>query len=202
MFSGIIEAKGKISAIEFDKDSARLTIDAGGLSMDDVKLGDSIAVSGACLTVVEFNQTSFTVDVSQETLKLTTLGEKHQQSSVNLEKALMVSDRLGGHIVTGHVDGVGEVVGREMLDDYVKYVVQAPKDISRYIAKKGSICVDGISLTVNEVDDTRFELMIIPHTLAMTTLGDTSPGAKVNLEIDIVARYCERLLDTASVVEQ
>ena len=202
MFSGIIEAKGKISAIEFDKDSARITIEAGGLSMSDVKLGDSIAVSGACLTVVEFNEVSFTVDVSQETLKLTTLGEKQQQSSVNLEKALMVSDRLGGHIVTGHVDGVGEIVNREMLDDYAKYVVRAPKDISRYIAKKGSICVDGISLTVNEVDETCFELMIIPHTLAMTTLGDTSPGTKVNLEIDIVARYCERLLDTTSVVEQ
>ena len=202
MFSGIIEAKGKISAIEFDKDSARLTIDAGGMSMGDVKLGDSIAVSGACLTVVEFDTSSFRVDVSVETLKLTTLGEKQQQSTVNLEKALMVSDRLGGHIVTGHVDGVGEIVSREMLDDYVKYVVEAPADISRYIAKKGSICVDGISLTVNEVLDNRFELMIIPHTLSMTTLGDTSPGAKVNLEIDVVARYCERLLDTASDVEQ
>ncbi|MGR8948747.1 MAG: riboflavin synthase [Gammaproteobacteria bacterium] len=196
MFSGIIEAKGTIKALEFNKDSARLSINAGGLAMDDVKLGDSIAVSGACLTVVDFDAKSFTVDVSEETLKLTTLGDKQQGSDVNLEKALMVSDRLGGHIVTGHVDGVGTVVQREDLDDYVKYTVEAPSQLSRYIAKKGSICVDGISLTVNAVNNNHFELMIIPHTLTVTTLGQTSPNSKVNLEIDVVARYCERLLET------
>ena len=198
MFSGIIESKGSIKSIEFDQDSARVTINAGGLSMDDVGLGDSICVSGACLTVVSFDETSFSVDVSQETLKLTTLGDKSEGSEVNLEKALKVSDRLGGHIVTGHVDGIGIVVERDTLEDYVKYVVEAPPELSRYIAKKGSVCVDGISLTVNEVSDSRFELMIIPHTLTVTTLGQTSVSSKVNLEIDIVARYCERLLNASS----
>ena len=196
MFSGIIEAKGSIQSIQFNQDAARITINAGGLSMDDVQLGDSIAVSGACLTVIEFDENSFTVDVSQETLKLTTLGDKSETSEVNLEKALLVSDRLGGHIVTGHVDGIGILLQRDTLDDYVKYVIEAPAALSRYIAKKGSICVDGISLTVNAVTGNQFELMIIPHTLAVTTLGQTSVSAKVNLEIDIVARYCERLLES------
>ena len=198
MFSGIIESKGSIKSIEFEQDSARVTINAGGLSMDDVGLGDSICVSGACLTVVAFDKTSFSVDVSQETLKLTTLGDKSEGSEVNLEKALKVSDRLGGHIVTGHVDGIGIVTERDVLDEYVKYVVEAPAELSRYIAKKGSVCVDGISLTVNEVSENRFELMIIPHTLTVTTLGQTSVSSKVNLEIDIVARYCERLLNASS----
>ena len=197
MFSGIIESTGSIKKIAFEKSAARIMIEAGGLSMDDVDLGDSICVSGACLTVIEFDSESFTVDVSQETLKLTTLGDKSEGSLVNLEKALKVSDRLDGHIVTGHVDGIGIVCQRDEVDDYVKYVIEAPSALSRYIAKKGSICVDGISLTVNEVAENRFELMIIPHTLSVTTLGQTSVSTKVNLEIDIVARYCERLLDTS-----
>lgn len=196
MFSGIIEAKGEIQKISLDGDSARITIAAGGLSMDDVTLGDSIACSGACLTVVDFDQSSFSVDVSSETLKLTTIGQLTSGSAVNLEKALLVSARLGGHIVTGHVDGVGEVVQKEQLSEYVRFVIEAPSSLSKYIAKKGSICVDGISLTVNEVDENRFELMIIPHTLSVTTLGQTLVGTQVNLEIDVVARYCERLLDT------
>ncbi len=196
MFSGIIEAKGEIQKISLDGDSARITIAAGGLSMDDVTLGDSIACSGACLTVVDFDKSSFSVDVSSETLKLTTIGQLASGSAVNLEKALLVSARLGGHIVTGHVDGVGEVVQKEQLSEYVRFVIEAPSSLSKYIAKKGSICVDGISLTVNEVDENRFELMIIPHTLSVTTLGQTLVGTQVNLEIDVVARYCERLLDT------
>lgn len=198
MFSGIIEAIGEIQDISLNNDSARLIINANTLSMEDVKLGDSIAVSGACLTVVEFDQTSFGVDVSQETLKLTTLQHLRAGSAVNLEKALLVSARLGGHIVTGHVDGLGEVLEREQLSDYVRYTVRAPAILSRYIAKKGSICIDGISLTVNEVSGHQFEIMIIPHTLSSTTLGQTLAGAEVNLEIDVVARYCERLLDSQS----
>ena len=134
--------------------------------------------------------------VSSETLKLTTIGQLASGSAVNLEKALLVSARLGGHIVTGHVDGVGEVVQKEQLSEYVRFVIEAPSSLSKYIAKKGSVCVDGISLTVNEVDENRFELMIIPHTLSVTTLGQTLVGTQVNLEIDVVARYCERLLDT------
>lgn len=195
MFSGIIEAQGEIRDISLNGDSARIAIAAGELSMDDVTLGDSIACSGACLTVVEFDDTSFSVDVSSETLKLTTIGQLSPGSAVNLEKALLVSARLGGHIVTGHIDGVGEVVEKEELSDYVRFAIEAPLALSKYIAKKGSICVDGISLTVNEVDGNRFELMIIPHTLAVTTLGQTLVGSQVNLEIDVVARYCERLLD-------
>lgn len=195
MFSGIIEAQGEIRDISLNGDSARIAIAAGELPMDDVTLGDSIACSGACLTVVEFDDTSFSVDVSSETLKLTTIGQLSPGSAVNLEKALLVSARLGGHIVTGHIDGVGEVVEKEELSDYVRFAIEAPSTLSKYIAKKGSICVDGISLTVNEVDGNRFELMIIPHTLAVTTLGQTLVGSQVNLEIDVVARYCERLLD-------
>ena len=196
MFSGIIEATGEVKDISLTGDSARLIINARALSMDDVKLGDSIAVAGACLTVTAFDQASFSVDVSQETLKLTTLGHLRPGSTVNLEKALLVSARLGGHIVTGHVDGMGKVLEREQLSDYVRYTVQAPEAISRYIAKKGSICVDGISLTVNEVSENQFELLIIPHTLSATTLGQTLVSDEVNLEIDVVARYCERLLDS------
>ena len=195
MFSGIIEAQGEITDISLDGDSARMTIAAGNLSMDDVQLGDSISCSGACLTVVDFDANSFSVDVSSETLKLTTLGGLSAGSAVNLEKALLVSARLGGHIVTGHIDGVGTVLEKEPLNEYVRFSVEAPSALSKYIAKKGSVCVDGISLTVNEVEANKFELMIIPHTLLVTTLGETRVGSQVNLEIDVVARYCERLLD-------
>ena len=195
MFSGIIEAQGEITDISLDGDSARMTIAAGNLSMDDVQLGDSISCSGACLTVVDFDAKSFSVDVSSETLKLTTLGGLKAGSAVNLEKALLVSARLGGHIVTGHIDGVSKVLEKEQLDEYVRFSVEAPSELSKYIAKKGSVCVDGISLTVNEVKANQFELMIIPHTLSVTTLGDTRVGSQVNLEIDVVARYCDRLLD-------
>ena len=195
MFSGIIESMGEIKEISLNGDSARVSIEARDLSMDDVKIGDSIACSGECLTVASFDESSFEVDVSSETLKLTTLGHMKPGSTVNLEKALLVSARLGGHIVTGHVDGVGEVLEQEKLSEYVRFTVRAPAELSRYIAKKGSVCVDGISLTVNEVKGDQFELMIIPHTLSVTTLGQTLVGTEVNLEIDVVARYCERLLD-------
>ncbi|MDA0821522.1 MAG: riboflavin synthase [Proteobacteria bacterium] len=194
MFTGIIEALGTIARIETASSSARISIASKQLDLNDVKLGDSIAVSGPCLTVVEFSSEVFVVDVSSETLAKTTIGKKKIGDSVNLEKAMRLSDRLGGHIVSGHVDGVGSVIERTKLDGYVKFKIQSPIELAKYIAAKGSVCVDGISLTVNAVEGATFELMIIPHTLKETTLGDARPGHEVNLEIDIVARYLEQLL--------
>lgn len=199
MFTGIIQALGKITRIDRGADSARIEINAGGLDLDDVKLGDSIAVSGPCLTVIEFDANSFAVDVSMETLERTTLGGKRVGTAVNLEKALRLSDRLGGHLVSGHVDGVGRVIERTAVDGYVRFRIDAPRALAKYFAEKGSISVDGVSLTVNAVSGTSFELMIIPHTLQETTLGALAGGDPVNLEIDLVARYLERLssYDTA-----
>jgi riboflavin synthase len=193
MFTGIIQALGKISRIDKSADSARIEISAGGLDLGDVKLGDSIAVSGPCLTVIEFDADSFAVDVSTETLERTTLGSKRVGTAVNLEKALRLSDRLGGHLVSGHVDGVGRVVERAAVDGYVRFRIDAPQALAKYFAEKGSVSVDGVSLTVNAVSGTTFELMIIPHTLQETTLGSLAGGDPVNLEIDLVARYLERL---------
>ncbi len=193
MFTGIIQSVGEIARIVDEGESARVTIAAGGLPLDDVGLGDSIAVSGPCLTVVEISDGHFTVDVSKETLSRTTLGAARTRTRVNLEKALRLSDRLGGHLVTGHVDGIGEVVERSELRDYVRFRIAAPAALARYIAEKGSICVDGVSLTVNAVAGRAFDLMIIPHTLQETTLGALAVAGRVNLEIDLVARYIERL---------
>ena len=193
MFTGIIQALGKIARIDRGADSARIEIAAGGLDLGDVKLGDSIAVSGPCLTVIEFDSKRFAVDVSTETLERTTLGGKRVGAPVNLEKALRLSDRLGGHLVSGHVDGVGRVLECAALDDYVRFRIYAPRPLAKYFAEKGSVSVDGVSLTVNAVSGTTFELMIIPHTLQETTLGSLASGDPVNLEIDLVARYLERL---------
>lgn len=198
MFTGIVQAVGQVNRIENAGDSARFVIGAGPLQLDDVKLGDSIAVSGPCLTVIEKIDQAFAVDVSGETLARTTLGDKRVGDPVNLEKALRVSDHLGGHLVTGHVDGVGVVASRGNLSEYVSFRVRAPTELAKYIASKGSISVDGVSLTVNAVEAETFDLMIIPHTLQETTLGKLNQGDKVNLEIDIVARYIERLSDFAT----
>jgi len=193
MFTGIVKALGTVARIENGEASARMSIAAGGLDLTDVKLGDSIAVSGPCLTVIAKSGDQFVVDVSSETLARTTLGAKQIGAAVNLEKALRLSDRLGGHLVSGHVDGLGAVIDKAVLEDYVQFRIEAPAALARYIAAKGSISVDGVSLTVNTVDANEFDLMIIPHTLAETTLGDLDPGQNVNLEIDLVARYLERL---------
>jgi len=165
------------------------------MTLDDVRLGDSIAVSGPCLTVVALAADTFDVDVSIETLARTTLGERKAGDAVNLEKALRLSDRLGGHLVSGHVDGVGVVAERETLADYVRFALEAPPELARYIAMKGSITVDGVSLTVNAVAGRRFDILTIPHTLSRTTLGGLASGARVNLEVDLLARYLERLLE-------
>lgn len=194
MFTGIVQATGEIRQIERRGGDVRLRIATGKLPLGDVKRGDSIATSGVCLTVVEQGSDWFGADVSLETLSLTTLGGLGTGSRVNLEKSLGVSDRLGGHIVSGHVDGVGEVVSSNADARSVRYRMRAPAALARYIARKGSICVDGVSLTVNAVDGAEFELNIIPATMGETVFGEYRPGTRVNLEVDLVARYLERLL--------
>lgn len=172
----------------------RLRIETGKLGLSDVALGDSIATSGVCLTVIELPGDGFWADVSGETLAHTTLGELHTGDPVNLEKALTPTSRLGGHLVSGHVDGVGEVLSRWTEGRSERFRMAAPDALARYIAARGSVCVDGISLTVNTVEANAFELNIVPHTLAETTMGDFGPGRRFNLEVDIIARYLERLL--------
>ncbi|MEZ5543183.1 MAG: riboflavin synthase [Pseudomonadota bacterium] len=194
MFTGIIQAVGKIAALERRGGDVRIAIQAGKLPLAGVGLGDSIAVSGVCLTVVEKDAQSFQADVSGETLGLTTLGELAPGSTVNLELALTLATRLGGHLVSGHVDGIGTVTDRHEDSRSVRFTVRAPDALARYIAVKGSICVDGVSLTVNAVEGAAFELNIVPHTLAETTLQAYRPGRRVNLEVDLIARYLERLL--------
>jgi len=194
MFTGIILAVGQIRKLEPKGGDLRLTIATGKLPMGGTQLGDSIAVSGVCLTAVALGADWFSADVSRETLSRTTLGEAGVGAVVNLEPALTPTTRLGGHIVSGHVDGVGTVLERYPDGRSERFVIEAPAELAKYIAEKGSIGVDGISLTVNQVDGARFGLNIVPHTLAETTLGETRPGKRVNLEVDLIARYLERLL--------
>jgi riboflavin synthase len=194
MFTGIISAIGDITKLEERAGDARLTIRTGSLSLGDVQLGDSIACNGACLTVIELTGEGFVADVSVETLTLTTIGNWQTGSRINLEKAMRATDRLGGHIVSGHIDGIGEVVALEEDARSWRFRMRAPREIAKYIAHKGSITLDGTSLTVNIVDGAEFELNIIPHTMTHTVMGDYKVGSKVNLEVDLVARYLERLL--------
>lgn len=194
MFTGIIQAVGRVRAMEPKGGDARLRIATGSLELADVGIGDSIAVSGVCLTAVGLPGDSFWADVSGETLARTVFRELRPGSRVNLEKALTPTTRLGGHLVSGHVDGVGEVVERYDDGRSVRIHVQAPEMLARYIAEKGSICVDGVSLTVNAVRGARFELNIVPHTLQQTTMDEYRIGRRVNLEVDLLARYLERLM--------
>jgi riboflavin synthase len=187
MFTGIVQAVGTIEAVAKRGGGARLVVDAGALDLAGVAIGDSICVQGACLTVAARTGRKLTFDVSRETLDCT--AGLARAGNVNLEKALRVGDPLGGHLVTGHVDGVATVAARE--DGMVAF--RAPKALARYIARKGSVCVDGVSLTVNRVKGALFEVNLIPHTLEATTLARLAPGARVNLEIDLLARYVERL---------
>lgn len=194
MFTGIIEAIGEITAMTQKGGDVRLSVKTGKLDLSDVALGDSIAVNGVCLTAVELPGDGFSADVSNETLSLTSLGSLKTGSRVNLEKALTMQTRLGGHMVSGHVDGLGEVVERHDDARSVRFTIQAPDELARYIAHKGSITVDGTSLTVNAVDGNSFELNIVPHTLQETIMDSYRQGSKINLEVDLVARYLERLL--------
>ncbi|THB70461.1 MAG: riboflavin synthase [Gammaproteobacteria bacterium] len=194
MFTGIVEDIGKIAQLQDSGGDVRLEVAVGKMPLTDVNLGDSIAVNGVCLTVTDLSATSFWADVSKESLNKTSLAIARAGTEVNLEKALMPTSRMGGHIVSGHVDGLGEVVSRNNDARSVKFKIKAPAQIAKYIAAKGSITVDGISLTINEVDGDLFSLNIIPQTLKETTLNNANPGRKVNLEVDIIARYLERLL--------
>lgn len=194
MFTGIILAVGKISVIERKSGDCRLTVATGKLPLQDVALGDSIAVNGVCLTAVELGKNHFCADVSNETLSRTILNIAMVGTPVNLELALTPSARLGGHIVSGHVDGIGTITEKQADGRSFRFTCKAPDNLAKYIAEKGSICINGISLTVNEVDGAVFSVNIVPHTLEETTLGDAVVGTKVNLEVDLLARYIERLI--------
>ncbi|QQZ30618.1 riboflavin synthase [Thiothrix subterranea] len=194
MFTGIIESIGTIRDMQPKGGDMRLTIATGKLDMNDVALGDSIAVNGVCLTAVALDSGSFSADVSRETLSLTSLGHLARGSKVNLEKALTLQTRLGGHLVSGHVDGLGEVISRHDDARSVRFRIRAPAQLAKYIAAKGSITMDGTSLTVNKVEGSTFELNIVPHTLSETIIADYRSGTAVNLEVDVIARYLERLL--------
>lgn len=191
MFTGIIQSVGAITQATPVGQDIQLVIATQGLDMQDVQLGDSIAVNGVCLTVIAFNQNQFQVHVSHETLSVTVGLDKPQ--AVNLEKALRLSDRLGGHLVSGHVDGIGEVISFEQLGDCWKLDIRAPHAIAKYIAVKGSICVNGVSLTVNSIAHDVFSMNLIPHTLEKTMLHQVKVGQRVNLEVDQIARYVERM---------
>ncbi|MDA7088136.1 riboflavin synthase [Pseudomonas sp. SA3-5] len=194
MFTGIIESIGSIRALTPKGGDVRVYVATGKLDLGDVKLGDSIAVNGVCLTAVALPGDGFWADVSRETLARTAFIDLKPGSPVNLEKALTPSSRLGGHLVSGHIDGVGEVIARADNARAVQFTIRAPRELAKYIAHKGSITVDGTSLTVNAVNGAEFELTIVPHTLAETIMVDYRPGQQVNLEVDLLARYLERLL--------
>ncbi len=194
MFTGIIEALGSVDSLQLQGGEWRLRVRSESLDFADVGLGDSIAVNGVCLTVTQLAPHGFAADVSNETMQLTTLHGLHTGSRVNLEKALTPVKRLGGHIVSGHVDGVGELLARRPDGASIRMDFRAPAALARYIAQKGSICIDGTSLTVNTVNGATFSINVIPHTQAQTILQDYREGQQVNLEVDLIARYLERLM--------
>ncbi len=193
MFTGIVSGVGQITEKLDLKDSVKLGITCPKFGVDDIKIGDSIAVSGACLTVVSKSKNGFSVDVSIETLNQTTIGEKIEGGFVNLEKSMKLEDRFGGHLVTGHVDDIAKVIKKKELSEYVLFQIEPPFELMKYVAKKGSVCIDGVSLTVNDTYASFFELLLIPHTLEVTTLRYLKESNSVNLEIDLIARYLEKL---------
>ena len=195
MFTGIVAATGRITALQPLEQGLRLVVAAGGLDMDDVALGDSIACNGVCLTVVDKTAHSFSVDVSRETLDCTVGLDGAQE--INLEKAMQMTGRFGGHLVSGHVDGVGEVLKFHRIGESHELVIRAPEDLTKYIARKGSITVNGVSLTTNRVDGAELSINLIPHTIAVTSLKHLKYGSRVNLEVDLIARYVERLMNPA-----
>jgi riboflavin synthase len=193
MFTGIVRAVGRLRAIEPRGGDATLVIDTGALPLVGSATGDSIAVNGVCLTVTRLEPAAFAADVSRETLAITTLGTLRAGAALNLESALRAGDALGGHYVSGHVDGVAQVVSRREDARSVRVEFELPADLTRYVARKGSICIDGVSLTVNAIRGRRLEVNVVPHTLTVKNAGEWRPGAKVNCEVDMIARYLERL---------
>ena len=194
MFTGIIESVGKIESIEDKGGDARVWIQTNKMDMSDVQLGDSIAMNGVCLTAIDLRKDAYCADVSGETLSLTSLKQLKEGSEVNLEKALTPNTRLGGHLVSGHVDGLGKVIERYDDARSVRFIIESPRSLAKYIAVKGSITLDGVSLTVNKLDGCQFELNIVPHTLQETIMNTYQAGSEVNLEVDLIARYLERLM--------
>ncbi len=194
MFTGIIQSTGKISSIEERGGDSRFVFDVGNMDLSDVGVGDSIAVNGACLTIIEKGPHAFIADLSKETLSLTTFGDLTVGSRINLEKAMLLSDRINGHMVSGHIDGIGEIV--DMANDArsIRYVIKIPPTLSRYLSKKGSVTVDGVSLTINAVEGNTFNVNIIPHTLSATLFSEYRPGTRVNIEVDLIARYLDQLI--------
>ena len=197
MFTGIVQAVGTLRAVHPSGGDWRLSVDAGGLDLSDVRLGDSIAVSGPCLTVVALDAHGFAADVSVETWERTAYRGLAVGDRVNLEKALLPTTRLGGHLVSGHVDGVAVLRERRPEGRSERFVLEVPAGLARYVAEKGSVCLDGVSLTVNGVEGSRFDVNLVPHTLEVTTLGERRPGDPLNLEVDLIARYLERLVQGA-----
>ncbi|MDA3808301.1 MAG: riboflavin synthase [Thiomicrorhabdus sp.] len=202
MFTGIIESQGVIEKIEPQKGDWKVTVQTGKLDMSDVKVGDSIATNGICLTAIEITHNSYVADVSGETINVTTAADWQVGTQVNLEKALRLQDRLGGHLVSGHVDGVGTIHKISQDARSWRYEVEAPLDLCKYIASKGSICINGISLTVNEVEGTVFGVNIVPHTRQETTIKEFKVGSKVNLEVDLLARYLERMMSAPQAKDE
>jgi len=202
MFTGIVSTKGLLQKISQTGGDSRLRIGCGFMQTDPIRVGDSIAVSGVCLTVLEPGESGFSADASRETLSLTTLGKLQPGREVNLELALGLEDRLGGHMVSGHVDGMGRLLSRREDGRAERFVFELPLSLARYVAKKGSICIDGVSLTVNDVEGARFSVCLIPHTLEITTLGLLQPDDEVNIEVDLIARYLERLVNPALIDDE
>ena len=197
MFTGIIQGVGTVRRVEPRGGDVTIEFDSGGVALDEIETGGSIAVNGVCLTATRHDSRSFAADVSRETLSLTTLGDWAAGTPVNIEKALTAGQALGGHYVTGHVDGVGQVVARHGDARSVRVEFEVPPDLARYIARKGSVCVDGVSLTVNGVSANGFDVNLVPHTLSVTVLDGYRPGTRVNIEVDIIARYLERMLEAS-----
>ena len=198
MFTGIIQALGSIQSMEKISGDLRCEIFSGSLDLKDLDIGSSVSVNGVCLTAIKITNQSFFVDVSNETLSLTSLGNLKVGSNVNLEKSLMLSSSLGGHLVSGHVDGLGTIIKKEEDSRSIRFDVSAPINLQKYIAQKGSIAVDGVSLTINSIKDQIFSFNAIPHTLKETILSEYTEGSEVNLEVDLLARYLERLMQSKS----
>ena len=198
MFTGIIQAKGNIKEIRISNKGAVFALNSNSLELSDVSIGDSIAVNGVCLTITQLDNHSFSADVSQETLNCTTFSQLRKGQNINLEKSLRLDQGIDGHLVSGHVDGVGEVVSLHKEGESTRLKIKVHKDLSKYIAKKGSICINGVSLTVNAVETDFFDVNIIPHTLSVTNLGELIENSRVNIEIDIIARHIEQLISHES----
>ena len=203
MFTGIIQAQGYIQEIRISNKGAVFVLNSNSLELSDVSIGDSIAVNGVCLTITQLDKNSFSANVSQETLNCTTFSQLRKGQNINLEKSLRLDQGIDGHLVSGHVDGVGEVVSLQKEGESTRLKIKVKNDLSKYIAKKGSICINGVSLTVNSVEADIFDVNIVPHTLSVTTLGELIENSRVNIEIDIIARHIEQLIsyDSSSGID-